>query len=46
MSKHYGFIYVDRDVAGNGSLERLRKKIFYWYRDVIQSNSNSLKDKV
>ncbi|MNT79055.1 6-phospho-beta-glucosidase BglB [compost metagenome] len=45
MSKRYGFIYVDRDDAGNGSLERRRKKSFYWYRDVIQSNGNSLKDK-
>jgi 6-phospho-beta-glucosidase len=44
MSKRYGFIYVDRDDAGNGSLERRRKKSFYWYRDVIQSNGNSLKD--
>ncbi len=45
MSKRYGFIYVDRDDAGNGSLERHRKKSFYWYRDVIQSNGNSLKEK-
>jgi 6-phospho-beta-glucosidase len=45
MSKRYGFIYVDRDDAGNGSLERRRKKSFYWYRDVIQSNGNSLKNK-
>jgi 6-phospho-beta-glucosidase len=45
MSKRYGFIYVDRDDTGKGSLERRRKKSFYWYRDVIQSNGNSLKDK-
>ena len=45
MSKRYGFIYVDRDDAGNGSLERHRKKSFYWYRDVIKSNGNSLKEK-
>ncbi|VTR59888.1 Aryl-phospho-beta-D-glucosidase BglH [Serratia fonticola] len=28
MAKRYGFIYVDRDDAGNGSLERRRKKSF------------------
>ena len=45
MSKRYGFIHVDRDDAGNGSLERRRKKSFYWYRDVIHSNGASLKDR-
>ncbi len=45
MSKRYSFIYVDRDDAGNSSLERRRKKSFYWYRDMIQNNGNSLKDK-
>lgn len=44
MSKRYGFIYVDRDDAGNGTLERRRKKSFYWYRDVISSNGASLND--
>lgn len=42
MSKRYGFIYVDRDDAGLGSLERRRKKSFFWYRDVIQSNGINL----
>ncbi len=45
MAKRYGFIYVDRDDEGNGSLERRRKKSFYWYRDVIHSNGSSLKIK-
>lgn len=44
MSKRYGFIYVDRDDEGNGSLERHRKKSFFWYRDVIGSNGASLND--
>ncbi|EMU6158104.1 family 1 glycosylhydrolase, partial [Yersinia enterocolitica] len=39
----YGFIYVDRDDSGYGTLERRRKKSFYWYRDVIQSNGETLK---
>ena len=43
LSKRYGFIYVDRDDSGHGSLERRRKKSFYWYRDVIQSNGATLK---
>ncbi|WP_145601344.1 glycoside hydrolase family 1 protein [Yersinia frederiksenii] len=43
LSKRYGFIYVDRDDNGNGTLERRRKKSFYWYHDVIQSNGGKLK---
>ncbi|EOD4082915.1 glycoside hydrolase family 1 protein [Yersinia enterocolitica] len=43
LSKRYGFIYVDRDDSGHGTLERRRKKSFYWYRDVIQSNGETLK---
>lgn len=43
MSKRYGFIYVDRNDDGSGSMARYRKKSFYWYRDVIASNGASLK---
>jgi 6-phospho-beta-glucosidase len=42
MSKRYGFVYVDRDDAGNGTLARSRKKSFGWYRDVIASNGEQL----
>ncbi|KQU07144.1 6-phospho-beta-glucosidase [Rhodococcus sp. Leaf7] len=42
MSKRYGFIYVDRQDDGTGSLDRYRKKSFLWYRDVITSNGASL----
>ena len=42
MSKRYGFIYVDRQDDGTGSLDRYRKKSFLWYRDVIRSNGASL----
>ncbi|MGO2749558.1 MAG: glycoside hydrolase family 1 protein [Pseudoclavibacter sp.] len=38
LSKRYGFIYVDRNDDGSGTLERFRKKSFGWYRDVIASN--------
>ena len=43
ISKRYGFIYVDRDDAGNGTLARSRKKSFWWYKEVIGSNGASLK---
>lgn len=39
MSKRYGFIYVDQDNDGNGTLERMRKDSFYWYKSVIEKNS-------
>ena len=42
MKKRYGFIYVDRDNAGKGTLARLRKKSFYWYQRVIASNGADL----
>ena len=42
MKKRYGFIYVDKDDDGNGSLNRSRKKSFYWYQNVIKSNGQCL----
>lgn len=42
MSKRYGFIYVDMDDLGNGSLNRSRKKSFYWYKKVIETNGEIL----
>lgn len=42
MSKRYGFIHVDRDDLGNGSLTRTPKKSFYWYKKVIETNGNCL----
>ena len=42
MSKRYGFIYVDRDDAGNGTLARSKKKSFDWYKKVIASNGEDL----
>lgn len=38
MSKRYGFIYVDQDDLGNGTLKRTRKDSFYWYQKVIATN--------
>lgn len=42
MSKRYGYIYVDRHDDGSGTLKRYKKKSFYWYKDIIESNSEKL----
>ena len=42
MNKRYGFIYVEKDNEGNGTLERRKKKSFYWYKKVIESNGEKL----
>ncbi|SMC19518.1 6-phospho-beta-glucosidase [Clostridium acidisoli DSM 12555] len=42
MKKRYGFIYVDKENDGSGTLERARKKSFYWYKDVIRTNGEKL----
>lgn len=42
MKKRYGFIYVDLDNEGHGTLNRYRKDSFYWYKKVIASNGETL----
>lgn len=42
MKKRYGFIYVDKDNAGNGTLKRYKKDSFDWYKKVIASNGEEL----
>lgn len=42
ISKRYGFIYVDLDDNGNGTMKRLKKKSFEWYKNVIASNGENL----
>ncbi|MDQ1129520.1 glycoside hydrolase family 1 protein [Microbacterium sp. SORGH_AS_0888] len=42
LSKRYGFIYVDRNDDGSGTLERFEKKSFGWYAEVIRTNGASL----
>ena len=42
MSKRYGFIYVDCDDENKGTYARSRKKSFYWYKDIIESNGENL----
>lgn len=45
MTKRYGFIYVDLDNKGKGSGERIRKDSFDWYKNVIETNGESLHQK-
>ncbi|MFP7223942.1 6-phospho-beta-glucosidase [Priestia filamentosa] len=42
MKKRYGFIYVDKDNDGKGTLKRSKKKSFEWYKKVIASNGEDL----
>ncbi len=42
MKKRYGFIYVDMDDEGQGTLKRTKKKSFNWYKQVIASNGENL----
>lgn len=42
MKKRYGFIYVDKDNEGQGTLARSKKKSFDWYQEVIRSNGEIL----
>lgn len=42
MRKRYGFIYVDMDDEGNGSMNRSRKDSFNWYKHVIETNGEEV----
>ncbi|MHC5375330.1 family 1 glycosylhydrolase [Enterococcus sp. LJL120] len=42
MKKRYGFVYVDRDDVGNGSLARSKKDSFYWYKKMVASDGADL----
>lgn len=42
MKKRYGFVYVDMDDEGNGTLNRYKKDSFYWYKKVIASDGEDL----
>ena len=45
MKKRYGFIYVDKDDNGKGTLRRTKKKSFDWYKNVIETNGQCLKER-
>lgn len=42
MKKRYGFIYVDMDDLGNGTLERKKKRSYDWMKEVIATQGESL----
>ncbi|MDE5757235.1 MAG: family 1 glycosylhydrolase, partial [Allobaculum sp.] len=44
MRKRYGFIYVDRDEFDLGTMKRIPKDSFYWYKKVIASNGDDLSE--
>lgn len=44
MEKRYGFVYIDKDDKGNGSLKRYKKKSFDFYKKVIATNGKYLFD--
>ena len=40
--KRYGFIYVDKHDDGTGTMQRMKKKSFNWYKKVIETNGEEL----
>ncbi len=42
MSKRYGFVYVDRNDDGTGTLERYRKQSFWAYQQIITTRGAAL----
>ena len=41
--KRYGFVYINRDEEDEKDLKRIRKKSFYWYQNVIETNGKVYK---
>lgn len=44
MKKCYGFIYVDMDDKGHGTLKRTKKKSYNWMKHIIETNGAALDD--
>lgn len=42
MKKRYGFVYVDMDDLGNGTLKRTPKKSYNWMKHIIETNGRAL----
>ncbi|MDO4467396.1 MAG: glycoside hydrolase family 1 protein [Bacillota bacterium] len=43
--KRYGLVYVDRDEKeDSGSLDRIKKDSFYWYKKIIETNGKDLEE--
>ncbi len=46
IRKRYGFVYVNRDFEDLLDLKRYRKKSFYWYKKVIETNGQDLENDI
>ena len=46
IEKRYGFIYVNLDEVKQGAAGVYRKQSFEWYKNIIKTNGECLKDKV
>lgn len=46
MRKRYGFVYIDRNDDGTGTLTRIPKKSYYWYKKVIASKGEDLENDI
>ena len=44
MRKRYGFVHVDRQNDGSGTLKRMRKDSYEWFRKVIATHGEDLSD--
>lgn len=42
MKKRYGWVYVDMDDEGHGTLNRYPKKSFYWMKEFMESKGTNL----
>ncbi|AOH54996.1 aryl-phospho-beta-D-glucosidase [Peribacillus muralis] len=42
--KRYGFVYVNRDEHSENDLRRIKKKSFYWYKELMETNGNNLQN--
>lgn len=43
-SKRYGFVYIDQNDNENGTLKRMPKKSFNWYKQVIKDNGSNINE--
>lgn len=44
MKKRYGFVHVDRDNGGNGTLTRSKKDSFNYYKKIIETNGTAAEE--
>ncbi|MGM0924028.1 MAG: glycoside hydrolase family 1 protein [Bacillota bacterium] len=42
FQKRYGFVFVNQHEEGDHDLRRIKKKSFYWYKEVIETNGEKL----